>query len=35
MIAWLCGDADLDGAVTGSDYAVVDSNLGNGASDPL
>jgi hypothetical protein len=34
-LAWLCGDANLDGTVTGDDYTVIDSNLGNGTGNPL
>ena len=33
--AALYGDANLDGNVTGDDYAVIDSNLGNGTANPL
>jgi len=29
------GDLNMDGQVTGDDYAVIDSNLGNGTASPL
>ena len=34
-VAWLSGDLNLDGAVTGDDYTVVDANLGAGSGNPL
>ena len=34
-LEWLSGDANLDGAVTGDDYTVIDANLGMGAGNPL
>jgi hypothetical protein len=34
-MAWLSGDANLDGTVTGDDYTVIDANLGLGAGSPL
>ena len=33
-LAWLRGDANLDGSTTGDDYAVIDSNLFGGGGDP-
>jgi hypothetical protein len=34
-MAWLSGDANLDGIVTGDDYTTIDSNLGLGIGNPL
>jgi hypothetical protein len=34
-LAWLRGDSNLDGIVTGDDYTTIDSNLGLGTSNPL
>ena len=34
-LAWLSGDANLDGLVTGDDYTTIDSNLGLGMGNPL
>ena len=34
-LAWLSGDANLDGGVTGDDYTVIDANLGSGIGNPL
>jgi len=34
-IAWLSGDADLDGSVTPGDYGILDANLGSGSGSPL
>jgi len=27
-LAWLAGDANMDGVITGDDYTVIDANLG-------
>jgi hypothetical protein len=34
-VAWISGDADLDGSVTSGDYGILDANLGNGARNSL
>jgi hypothetical protein len=34
-LAWLSGDMNLDGSVTGDDYTVIDANLGLGQGNPL
>jgi hypothetical protein len=34
-IGWIMGDQNLDGLVSGDDYAVVDSNINNGVDNPL